>query len=45
MLIYTRGEELPFKNLDTKKALKWMLEQEDIIIKSTGKVLDTQENI
>lgn len=41
MLIYTRGEELPFKALDTKKALKWMLEQEDIIIKSTGKILES----
>ena len=39
--IYTRGEELPFKALDTKKALKWMLEQEDIIIKSTGKILES----
>jgi len=41
MLIYTRGEELPFKALDTKKALKWMIEQDDIIIQSNGKILES----
>lgn len=41
MLFYTRGEELPFKAFDTKKALKWMLEQDDIIIKSNGKILES----
>ena len=41
MLFYTRGEELPFKALDTKKALKWMLEQDDVIIKSNGKILES----
>lgn len=41
MLMYTRGEELPFKALDTQKAVRWMLEQEDIIIQSTGKILES----
>lgn len=41
MLFYTRGEELPFRALDTKKGLKWMLEQDDVIIKSNGKVLES----
>lgn len=41
MLIYTRGEELPFKALDTKKALNWMSEQNDIIIQTNGKILES----
>lgn len=39
MLFSTRGLELPFKDLTTLKAAKWLSEQEDIVIKSYGKSL------
>ena len=41
MLFYTRGEELPFKALDTQKAINWMLEQDDVIVKTNGKILES----
>ena len=41
MLFYTRGEELPFKTLDTQKAINWMLEQDDVIVKTNGKILES----
>ena len=44
MLYYTRGEELPFKCLDTKKAVKYLKEHSDIIIQVQGQVLETVIN-
>ena len=39
MLSYTRGEELPFNNLTTQKAIKWLANNEDIIYRNQGKML------
>ena len=39
MLFATRGIELPFNDWDTKKAVKWLLNQEDIILKNFGNIL------
>lgn len=39
MLIYTRGEKLPFNGLDTQKAVKYLVSQEDIILKTQGNIL------
>lgn len=39
MLFFTRGEQLPFKRLDTKKAVKYLINSDDIIIKVHGKIL------
>jgi transposase len=39
MLFSTRGENLPFKNLTTLKAGKWLSEYDDLIIKNYGKAL------
>lgn len=41
MLFNTRGEKLPFNDLTTNKALTWLLNQEDMIIKSFSDVLKT----
>lgn len=40
MLFSTRGENLPFKNLKTQKACKWLSNHNDIIIKNFGIVLN-----
>jgi transposase len=40
MLFNTRGIELSFKDLTTKKALKWLLNQDDIIVKNYANVLN-----
>lgn len=40
MLFLTRGLDLPFKDLTTLKAGKWISEQEDLIIKNYGKSLN-----
>lgn len=40
MLYLTRGEVLPFKNLNTKKAMKWLLEQEDSVVRCNAKILN-----
>ena len=39
MLFSTRGIELPFKDLTTLKAGKWLSKQDDLIIKHYGKTL------
>lgn len=39
MLFSTRGLELPFKDLTTLKAGKWLSKQEDLIVKHYGKTL------
>lgn len=39
MLFFTRGEQLSFKRLDTKKALNYLVNSDDIIIKTNGKIL------
>jgi len=39
MLYFTRGEQLPFKKLDTKKAVNYLINSDDIIIKTNGKIL------
>jgi len=39
MLFASRGKELPFKDLSTIKAGKWLLEQDDLVIKSYAKIL------
>ena len=39
MLFSTRGLNLPFKDLTTLKAGKWLSEQEDLIVKHYGKSL------
>lgn len=41
MLFYTRGQKLPFKTLDSKKAVKYLLDEEDIILKTNRKILKT----
>lgn len=40
MLYYTRGEELPFKTLDTNKALKYLKENKDTVIRVQGNLLE-----
>jgi len=40
MLFSTRGLELPFKDLTTLKATKWLLEQDDTIIKNFANILN-----
>ena len=40
MLFSTRGNELPFKKLNTKKAMEWLLSQEDSIVKCNAKILN-----
>ena len=44
MLYYTRGEELPFKYLDTAKAISYLKNHSDIVIKAQGQVLETVVN-
>lgn len=39
MLFYTRGEELPFRDLTTQKALKWLITSEDLILRQQGELL------
>ena len=39
MLFSTRGDNLPFKDLTTLKAGKWLSEEDDLIIKHYGKTL------
>lgn len=39
MLFYTRGEELPFRDLTTQKALKWLLDNKDLVLRQQGKLL------
>ena len=39
MMFFTRGEELPFKKLDTQKAINFLVNNDDIIIKTNGKIL------
>ena len=40
MLYYTRGEELPFKLLYTKKALNYFKNSNDIILKTQAEILE-----
>ena len=40
MLLVTRGIELPFNDWDTKKSVKWLLNQEDVILKNYGSILE-----
>jgi transposase len=42
MLFYTRGEVLQFKNLTSKKAIKWLESGEDVILKNYAKILKAQ---
>lgn len=41
MLFNTRGLELPYKDLTTLKASKWLLNQDDTIIKNFANILTT----
>lgn len=41
-LFSSRGKELPFKNLSTQKASKWLLNQDDTIIKGFAQILFDQ---
>lgn len=41
MLYYTRGEELPFKILDTQKAIKYLKECDDITIRLNADILES----
>ena len=46
MLFFTRGEKCPFNNLASAKAINWLIEQEDFILKQQGKLLkQVVENI
>jgi len=40
MLYLTRGETLPFKKLNTKKAMEWLLQQEDSVVRCNAKILN-----
>ena len=40
MFFYTRGEQLPFKTLTTKKAMDWMSKQNDVILQTNGQILE-----
>ena len=40
MITNTRGDELPFKDLTTKKAIKWLKDNEDIIFRTNGEILE-----
>lgn len=39
MLFFTRGEQCPFKDLTSAKAINWLIEQDDFILKQQGKLL------
>lgn len=39
MLFFTRGEKCPFNDLTTIKALNWLIEQDDLILRQQGKLL------
>jgi transposase len=39
MMFFTRGEQLPFKKLDTKKAVNFLMNNDDVIIRTHGKIL------
>lgn len=41
MLYYTRGQELPYKILDTQKAIKFLKDCEDISIRLNADILET----
>lgn len=41
MLLSTRGDSLPFNDLTTKKASKYLQNQDDILIKNLGKQLES----
>lgn len=41
MMSYTRGEELPFDDLTTQKAIKWLVSNEDIVLRNQGKILQS----
>lgn len=40
MLYYTRGEELPYKTLDTNKAVNYLKENKDTLIRIQGNLLE-----
>lgn len=39
MLYFSRGEQLPFKSLDSQKAINYLINSDDIIVKTKGKIL------
>lgn len=39
MLFFTRGLKCPFNNLASVKAINWLIEQEDFILRQQGKLL------
>jgi transposase len=39
MMFFTRGEQLPFKKLDTKKSVNFLINNDDVIIRTHGKIL------
>lgn len=41
MLYYTRGEELPFNQLDTQKAIRFLKSSEDITVSVNAKILES----
>ena len=46
MIAYTRGKTLPFNDLTTQKAIKWLINNDDIIYRNQGKILQlTIDNI
>jgi len=46
MVFFTRGQEIPFNDLTTQKALLFLISNKDLIIKQQGKMLkQVMENI
>lgn len=41
MISFTRGKGLPFNDLTTQKAIKWFVNNEDIVYRNQGKMLQT----
>ena len=39
MLFFTRGEQCPFNDLTSVKAINWLIEQDDFILRQQGKLL------
>ncbi|MBQ8459018.1 transposase, partial [bacterium] len=44
MLYYTRGDKLPYSCLRTKKAIKYLKNSEDTIIRNYGKIIEELSN-
>jgi len=44
MLYYTKGEELEYKNLTSKKAIKYLMNHDNAIIKNFGEIIEKLNN-